>query len=318
DLDLAYVLLRVKDDAGALAMFDGVCAHAMTPASEMDAGYAAQRLVRNPDAIVHFSKSLDLRRTGSEPLDPETEFGIRRSIDSLSREFGLTIGAFYRADRSPAGGGNVGQGIAEAYWQPPAIGNRNGRILQLYSRLSMNALSPGASTVQSSSLQAALGVRYKPLADLNFVGAVERLVPIGATAVKDWLLRAGYSAGFNTDIQPSTHYNMSGQIYGEAAYLTNQDRAIGSIEGRYGIDRRLGPSPNLTGSLYVNGAYNYDSAELRKSSFAAGPGISLKYWFRENQHRAPASYVQVDVMYRFKITPADRTSGLVLQLSTSF
>ena len=321
DLDLAYVLLRVNDDAGALAIFEGPCAQGMTAAAEMDAGYAAQRLVRNPEAIVHFSKALDLRGggNGAEPFDPETEFGVRRSIETLSRQFGLNIGAFYRADRSAAGGGNVGQGIAEAYWQPPVIGNRNGRIFQLYSRLSMNALAPGASTVQSSSTQAAFGLRYKPFSDVNFVGAAERLVPIGATAVSDWLLRAGYSIGFNTDIQPTTHYNTSGQIYGEADYLTNQGRTIGSIEGRYGIDRRLlASSPNLTASLYVNGSYNYDSAELRSSALAAGPGISLKYWFRESKHRAPASYVQMDIMYRFKVTRSDRTAGLVLQLSTSF
>ncbi len=90
------------------------------------------------------------------------------------------------------------------------------------------------------------------------------------------------------------------------------------LEGRYGVDRRLGSSPNLTASLYVNGAYNYDSAERRTSALAAGPGVSLKYWFRESAHRAPASYIQVDVMYRFKVTPSDRTAGLVLQFSTSF
>jgi len=318
DLDLAYVLLRVKDDAGALEIFNGPCAFSMTADSEMDAGYAAQRLFRNPEAIVHFSKALDMRRVSAMPLDAETEFGIRRSIDSLSREFGLTIGAFYRADRSAAGGGNVGQGIAEAFWQPPVIGNRDGRLLQVYSRLSMNALAPGASAVQSSSLQAAFGVRYKPFSDVNFVGAAERLVPVGSTALSDWLLRAGYSIGFNTDLQPSTHYNMSGQLYGEIDYLTNQGRTLGVLEGRYGIDRRLGASPNLSASLYVNGAYNYDSAERRTSALAAGPGVSLKYWFRESAHRAPASYVQIDLMYRFKLTPSDRTAGLVLQFSTSF
>jgi len=318
DLDLAYVLLRVGDDAGALNIFEGRCVSSMTAASEMDAGYAAQRLSRNPAAIAHFSAALDRHRASAEPFDPQTEFDVRRSVDSLSREFGLTIGAFYRADRSAAGGGNVGQGIAEAYWQPPVVGYRNGRVLQIYSRLSANALAPGASTVQSSSTQAAFGARYKPFSDVNLVAAAERLVPIGSTAISDWLLRAGYSASFNTDIQPTTKFNTMGVIYGEADYLVNQDRFIGSIDGRYGFDHRLGSSEKLTGSVFVNAAYNYDSAEIRKSAMAIGPGVGVKYWFRESKNRGPASSVQLDLMYRFKATPSDRAAGLVLQLSLSF
>lgn len=317
DLDLAYTLLRVNDDEGALALFEGRCKDAMTSASHMDAAYAARRLGRNAQAADHFKAALDAGRKSNPPaFDTVTEFGILRSIDSLDRQFGLSAGAFYRGERSAAGGGSVGQGLVEAYWQPPGIGNRDGKIFQVYGRAGLNALTPN-STVQTDSTQGAVGVRYKPFADLNLLVASERLFPIGDAATKDWLLRAGYSIGFNTDIQPTQTAYWTGQLYGEAAYFVDQDRFIGTVEGRYGRDMHLG-SPNLLGSIYASGAYNYDVAETRKSAAAVGAGLGLRYWFRQSQYRAPASFIQFDVMYRFKVGPTDRAAGLVLQSSLSF
>lgn len=317
DLDLAYVLLRVGADEEALAVFEGRCKANMTSASHMDAGYAARRLQRNQQAADHFKAALDAGRQQTPPaFDTVTEFGIKRGIDSLERQWGLSAGAFYRGDRSPAGGGSVGQGLVEAYWQPPVIGNRDGKLFQVYGRVGLNALTP-ASAVQTDSLQGAVGVRYKPFSDLNLLVAGERLFPIGDAAMSDWLLRAGYSIGFNTDIQPDKTTYFTGQLYGEAAYFVDQDRFIGTVEGRAGVDTHLGSS-NLLGSLYASGAYNYDAAEVRKSVAAIGAGVGLRYWFRETQYRAPSSFVQFDVMYRFKVGPSDRAAGLVLQSSLSF
>lgn len=317
DLDLAYTLLRVGDDARALAIFEGRCKAAMTYAGHMDAAYAARRLGRNAQAADHFKAALDIGRAASPPaFDTVTEFGILRSVDSLEREFGISAGAFYRGGRSAAGGGSVGQGLVEAYWQPPVIGNRDGKLFQVYGRAGLNALTPN-STVQTDSTQGAVGLRYKPFADLNLLVAGERLFPIGDSAMTDWLLRAGTSFGFNTDIQPGRTAYTTGQIYGEAAYFVDQDRFIGTVEGRYGIDTHLG-SPKLLGSLYASGAYNYDAAETRKSAAAIGAGLGLRYWFRDSRYRAPASFIQFDIMYRFKLTPTDRAAGLVLQSSLSF
>lgn len=318
DLDLGYVLLRVGADDLALSVFDGRCASTMTAASHLDVGYAARRLNRNAEAAAHFKAALDADgATAKSAFDSTTVLGIKRSIDGLEREYGLSAGAFYRGDRSPAGGGSVGQGLVEAYWQPPDIGNVDGKIFQVYGRVGLNALTP-ASAVQSDSLQGAVGLRYKPFSDLNLLVAGERLVPIGDAATKDWLLRAGYSIGLNTDIQPLQSWYWTGQVYGEAAYFVDQDRFIGTVEGRYGIDARLGGSPNLLGSLYTSAAFNHDAAEVTKSVGAIGIGTGIRYWFRETQYRAPSSFIQFDIMYRWKIGRSDRAAGLVLQSSLSF
>ncbi len=318
DMDLAYILLRVGEDGAALSLFEGRCKAGMTAAAHLDAGYAARRLQRNDAASAHFKAALDLDRAAPTPsFDTVTTFGIKRGIDALDRQFGLSAGAFYRGDRSAAGGGSVGQGIVEAYWQPPVIGNRDGKLFQVYGRAGLNALTP-SSAVQTDSTQGAVGVRYKPFSELNLLVAGERLFPIGNSAMKDWLLRAGYSIGANTDIQPSRAWYWTGQLYGEADYFVNQDRFIGTVEGRYGLDTRVGDSPNLLASVFASGAYNYDAAERTKLAGAVGVGAGLRYWFRETQYRAPASFVQFDVMYRWKLGPTDRAAGLVLQTSLSF
>jgi len=318
DMDIAYLLIRLGDDATALGVFEGRCKDMMTAAAHMDAGYAARRLNRNPQASAHFKRALDLDRAAvASAFDPVTAFGIRRGIDSLDREFGLSAGAFYRAERSAAGGGDVGQGIVEAYWQPPGIGNREGKVFQVYGRVGLNALTP-ASAVQTDSTQGAAGVRYKPFSEINLMLAAERLIPIGDSAMKDWLLRAGASYGFNTDLRPAETSYWTGNLYGEAAYFVQQDRFIGAVEGRYGRDVRLGGSPRLLGSIYASVATNHDSAERTKTANALGIGAGLRYWFRETEYRAPASFIQFDVMYRWKLGPTDRAAGLVLQSSLSF
>jgi len=318
DMDVAYLLLRLGDDNTALATFEGRCKDAMTAASHLDAAYAANRQNDNAKAATHFKAALDKNRAAAAPaFDAVTEFGIKRSVDSLERQFGISAGAFYRAGRTDAG--NVGQGIVEAYWQPPVIGNREGRILQIYGRAGLNALTPGASSsFQTDSTQGAVGVRYKPFSDLNLLVAGERLFPIGDAAMTDWLLRAGTSFGFNTDLQPARTSYWTGNLYGEAAYFVAQDRFIGTMEGRLGLDTRVGNSPRLLASLYASGASAYDSAERTKYAHAVGVGTGLRYWFRETAYRAPSSFIQVDVMYRWKLGPTDRAAGLVLQTSLSF
>jgi Tfp pilus assembly protein PilF len=319
DMDVVYLQLRVGDDQAALDAFNDRCKDTMTPASELDAGYAAKRLNDNAEAARHFERSLELDRAAAKPeYDAHRSFALRREVETLNRTFGLNGTLAYRADRPANAGGSGGQAVVEGYWQPPDIGNVSGKTFQLYSRVSLNTLA-GGDALQSNSTQGALGARYKPLADLNMVLAAEHLFKIGSGAINDWLLRAGYSAGLNTDIDPIAGTIPVGQLYAEADYLLDQGRSIGVLEGRYGYETQVfDSSQNLRVSAFVNASANYDSAERRKFAVAAGPGLGLRYWFRESANRAPASYVQADVIYRFNATKAKRSGGLVLQVSFGF
>lgn len=317
DFDLVYLLLRIGDDETALATFNGRCAGSMTSATELDAAYAAKRLNRNDEAALHFSRALALDRTAAKPeFDVQKTFALRREVETLNRTFGANGTLAYRADRPVNAGGSGGQAVVEGYWQPPNIGNQAGRIFQIYSRVSLNTLGAGGSTVETNSTQGALGVRYKPLADTNFIVAGEHFFKIGSGAISDWLLRAGYSASLNTDIEPISGTQATAQLYAEGDYFLNQGRTIGVIEGRYGFERQVFlTSQNLRASVFVNGTANYDSGERREVAAAAGPGVGLRYWFRESADRAPASYVQFDVIYRLSATKSKRLGGLTLQMS---
>ena len=57
----------------------------------------------------------------------------------------------------------------------------------------------------------------------------------------------------------------------------------------------------------------YNSADLaEKTSSGAGPGISLRHWFREDVYTAPRSYWDITAQYRFRISGDDRMKGWYL------
>ena len=319
DPDLIYLLLRIGDDRAAMDMADGPSCVGQIPAAlHIDLGYAAKRLYSNREAVDRFTKGLDGYRTAATALDPMMEFALRREIDTLEREFGLVASVNSLLGRSREGGGDSIQFITEAFWQPRWFGFRNGTIAQLYARLSDNG--PGIGTTQQGgkALEGTLGVRYKPLAETNLVLAAERHFAFESQATDDWLLRAGYSGGHGLDISPVERSWTFEQHYAEVGYYTRQERTLMSGEARYGISSKLADLDSLTGSLYVGGAVSYDSAERRTTSAGVGPGLSLRYWFRETSYRAPASYVNLDLGYRLPLTPSDRVGGVYMQLYLSF
>jgi tetratricopeptide (TPR) repeat protein len=320
DMDVAYLMIRAGDDAQALATFEGPCRGEMRAATELDAAYAARRLLLNPAAIEHFSRALTASRlAGAQRFDPQTEFGVRREVETLSREWGV-LSTFALRDARPArDGGQVLQPIVEAYWQPPVIGYRDGRVFQLFARFSNNALDRSTMSSPARSAQAAFGARYKPLPDYNLVGSMERLVALGSTALDDWLARLAYSDGFGIDVEPVREQFWTGQYYAEAAYLAEAARFIGTLEGRLGLASRIiRTSLNLIGSIFINGAFSHDDAELRPTALGFGPGLSVRYWFRESELSAPASFAQFDVIYRFPAGESGRAGGLVVQLTLSY
>lgn len=317
NLDLVYLLFRIGGERTGLTMLYDLCANQLTPQLALDAAYAAKRLNDNDLAATYFGRAVELDQASApRAFDRQTTFNLRREVESLTREFGVNGTLAYRAARPQSAGGNVGQAIAEAYWQPKNIGNNAGRILQTYVRASLNTLAAGGSAVQTDSTQGAIGVRYKPFGDVNMVMAGERLFKIGSGATKDWLMRVGYSASLNSDIGPITGVSPIGQVYAEAGYLLNQGRTLGVVEGRYGWEKQVfAESQNLRALWFVNGTVNYDSGERRTTAAAFGPGVGVRYWFRESALRAPASYMQLDVIYRLSATKDKRAGGLAIQLS---
>jgi predicted negative regulator of RcsB-dependent stress response len=321
DLDLAYILIAADDDKAALAYFDGPCKSQLTARTQIDAGNTAVRLIQNDEALEHFQSALALNRAAPDPkpLDPVTVFSVRRQDDILEREWGVNASYAFLADRPDTAGGSVSQALVEAYWQPPDIGYRDGSTFQVFGRVTFNALVPGETGLGLNGTELSIGGRWKPFGDQNLILEAERLIPLGSKAYADWLLRGAYSDGFGTDLDPVNNWWWFGQYYGEGDYFPSHDWHFGYGDARAGATTYISEgSPEWTASAFGDiGAY-YDDTELRRFSAGIGPGVGVRYWFRETENRAPPSFAELDFIYRVKLTPSDRAGGILLQLNVAY
>lgn len=318
DLDLAYAALRDKNDRTALEAFQrAFAAKPGTAAQFSDAAYAAKRLGDNAAAIALFKKALDANAAlpaDKQVFDAQLEFGYRREIEGMSRTFGAVANASYQSNGfGPQNNINVMQGGVEAYWQPENIGYQNGKIFQMFARSYETLYDKNGGVTGSRTAQGSVGARYKPIGDMNVVLTAERLLRIGNLATTDWLLRVGYSTGDGTDIKTYNRDWTTWQFYTEGAYFNTAARYIQSMETRYGhswrmdnVDSRLVMTPHLA----LLG--NFDSRATPQTAVGIGPGISLRYWFREDAYHAPPSWFDLTAQYLVELTNTRREQGLVL------
>ncbi|CAJ0821133.1 bacteriophage N4 adsorption protein A [Ralstonia flaminis] len=324
-LNEAYDHLRARDDRAALAAFQrGFATGQGNWSHYADAAYAAKRLGDNPTAITLFRKSLDVADTdantksdvggnGNDSLPADRRFGYRREVEQMQRTWGMVLsGAYQTSAFGLPNTVSVLQGGAEVYWQPPGIGYRDGSIFQLFVR-GYDNLYDGNGIAGLPTAQGSVGARYKPIKDLNLVFTAERLIRIGTQSVNDTLLRIGFSTDQGIDLQVTKPRWQTWQAYGEGAYFLNQGRMIISTEARYGHTWLLNSiSDHLTVYPHVVLAGDHDNkATDRQLALGIGPGINFRYWFRETQYSAPASWLDLTVQYRLPLTHADRAKGVV-------
>lgn len=310
-LNMGYAYLRQHDDVAGLAAFRrGFALGAGKAFHFADAAYAAKRLGDNAAAIDLFKFSLDL--DGHEHFFSEQRvYGFRREIETMERQWGCALGTPYQA-----GALDVWQGGVEAFWQPPVIGYRDGRVLQFFVRAFENFRNGASGPIGWSTLQETVGVRYKPVASQNIVLVGERLIAVGNNAVNDWLTRVGYSTGAGTDRRLDVSTWASWQVRGEAAYYWNSRHLLVGSEVRYGV---VWPLPGLNRlTLYPHAwlAVEYDNVAAPQLVDATGPGLSLRLWFGEDRYRAPPGWLEINANYRF--ADAERGRGPALRATLSF
>jgi hypothetical protein len=323
--ELAYLALNRKDDEAAFKWFQAaLAARPGTPGMYADAGYAAKRLGRNRDARELLSKALDSK----DGFDEEARFGMRRSVDDVSRRWGATLSLGHSSTPgsaastlAPAGSDlRVLQAGAEVFYIPERFGYRDGRVLQLYANTfqGLSANEEGYATGTDSRV-AGIGLRYKPLREHNLVLGIERRLAIGDRAGDDdWLLRVGWSASRDTDWQPTRASWLTWQLYTETAYFVEAERLIQPFDARLGFSWKVPPWHGAVLTPFVGLAGEYDSEQSPRTAAGIGPGVMLRTWFRETPHRAFSSYVDFSLQYRFRVTDAQRGGGLFGLLAVSF
>ncbi|CAD6507988.1 tetratricopeptide repeat protein [Paraburkholderia sabiae] len=319
-LQAAYDLLRERKDSQALEEFQaGFDAGAGNAGNYADAAYAAKRTFDNDRSVKLFEQSLDADDKEHE-FDQQRRFGYKREVEQLEREWGFQLSLPYQtAAFGPEGTVDVLQPGFEAYWQPPKIGYRDGRILQFFVRGYGTAYDGSGNVTGAPTVQGSVGARYKPLPSQNLVVTGERLFKIGSLSTNDFLFRLGYSSEDGTDLRVTEPSWRSWQAYIEGAYFVNAGRYIIYTELRYGHTWRVSPiSEKLTVYPHIALAGDHDNKATDQTAIGIGPGVQFRFWFRESKYRAPASWADITVQYRVPLTSAARARGLVVRATLWF
>jgi tetratricopeptide (TPR) repeat protein len=313
ELDQAYAKLQEKNDAEAVSKFKGAFAKQPgTTFQYLDAGYAAKRINDNASEVEWFSRALDTDEQAATPLfDQQQRFNYRRNNQEVSRRFGAVASVVYQGNGfGPMNNFNVVQSALEAYWRPEGDGNRNGKLLNFFVRGFENVWDGAGGAVGAPTLQGDVGVRYKPLSDWNIILLAERMFRIGELSTNDWVVRFAYSAGAGGDLNIMQSHWAMWSFYTDGSYFTTTPQYIQSFEARYGHTWRwdaLSDRVAVTPHLVLSG--DYESLATAQTAIGYGPGISLRKWFREDKHHAPASWFDLTLQYRLEPTQSNRAHG---------
>lgn len=327
DLQMAYLAARAGENDAARQSFTKADAADKLPDSALeDAAYSAVHGGDDRAALDWFGRSVDAADEGRIDKSAQQRFDTRRAISTIDREFGLTASLSRSGGGPSAGnGGRPGassrdstwQAGAEAYWRP--FGYMDGRTVEVFGRVFQTLDDKSGGPTGAQTAQATVGARWKPFASQNLVLSLGRLVPLGAQSSADWLAQLACSDGIGTDLRVDRPAWWTTQWYAEAGRYFKHPQTYGLASAQAGRSFRLdGISPDLVlfPHLTVNGDYN--SLNGNKTAFGAGPGVSLRYWFRADRYHAPRSSLDVSLQYRLKLGGDDRAKGFFFTTTLSY
>lgn len=317
-LDMAYLSTRIGDNEAARAAFaQADAAGGLPPTSLMDAGYASMRAKQDDEAVAYFKRAIDAVNGLQLKMEPQMVYDTRRQIAEVSRRWGVLASITSRNGSGVApgfgtvGGGAPGQRVtqagAEVYYRP--WGFRNGQFVEVFARGFATLHSENGGDTGGDSFSGAVGARWKPLTAQNLVLSLSRT--FGPNVNDDWLAQIGWSWDYGTDLRVDRRSWWTTRLYAEAGrYLENEiDYGIASaMFGRSYVvsaDHRTVLFPHL----FVGAEYASDAPGDNMAA-GAGPGVSLRRWFREDTYNAPRSYWDVTVQYRGRLTGDERMKGL--------
>lgn len=328
-VELAYLAATAGDSARAYALFDQSYQDgSLPPAAIPDTGYAALNARRDPDASTYFRRTVDAVDKGDISLAPQQLFETRRAIADIERTWGATASLNYRGASlqpgsgiAPSGTNNSAQIGGEVYWRP--FGYRSGRPIEVYASVFETVYNKDHSITGAPTAQGGVGVRWKPFSETNLIVALQRQIKIGsASGDGDWLARLAYSNSFGTDLRVDQPSWWSGQIFGEVGRYIDHEQTYSIFEGQLGRTYRLdniNPKLTITPHLVIGSDFNSSlKAPAEKTAIGMGPGVNMRYWFREDHYKAPQSYVDFSLQYRFKLSGDDRAEGVVLRTTFSY
>ncbi len=325
DLDLAYLAARIGDDAAARESFARADAAGKLPETSLqDSAYTALRAGRDSEAVEYFKRTIDAADSLKLRLEPQMLFNTRRAVADITREGGVIASLIYRGGGSGlvsgfgATPGIVGNKTAqlgvEAYWRP--FGYRNGRYVEVFARGFETLYSQVGGATGGDSLQTALGIRWKPFSTHNAVLSLSRVFTKGAE--DDWLAQAAYSLDLGTDLRVDVSDWWTTRVAAEVGHYMHNPQTYGLASAQVGKSFRMAGDGKTVVFPHAVAAAEYNSRLVDKLSVGAGPGVSLRHWFREDKYAAPRSYVDFSLQYRFHLSGDERAKGLFLTSLISY
>ncbi|WP_083490141.1 NfrA family protein [Stenotrophomonas daejeonensis] len=290
------------------------------------AAYAAQRANENALASSWFRQAVDAIDAGRLQEGAEARRNITGVVSDLERTWGFnaalgfgTVGVMSPAFAPSLSARRALQSSEELYWRPPGIGNRNGTRVELFVRMGQTLYDGTGGATGAGTNQVVVGARWKPLRQQNVVLGLEHFVDAGQYARRDWLARVAWSDGnggsFRDDARSWGYWN----AYAEADRFLESSQTLGTLNlavGRaYRLDRFC---TNCVGIVHVSANVDYDSELARKATLGAGPGVSLRRWFRGDTYHSPRSSIELNLQYRVRLAGDDRSRGVFAGLYFSY
>lgn len=318
-LDQAYLSTRIGDPEGARQAFAAAdAASGLPPTSLLDAGYAAMKSKHDAEAMGYFHRAIDAVNGLQLKLDPQLVYDVRRTNADLERRWGVLASLTMRnAGGVVPGIGVVGgptgsrttQAGAEVYYRP--WGWRNGEFVEFFGRGFVTLDNQAGGDTGGDSFSGALGARWKPFSSQNLMLSLSRV--FGPNVDGDWLAQVGYSWDYGNDLRVDTPSWWTHRLYAEVGRYLEAGNNYGLAYGWFGRQYLVGSGGRTTLYPHLFAGVEYNSNDpVEKTSAGAGPGISLRHWFREDVYTAPRSYWDLTAQYRFRISGDDRMEGFYL------
>lgn len=344
DLQLGYVCQTQRDLDCAISAFERVAASQQGPVGLAETlAYTHLGRGDHEQAVAWFKRAIDeidmqqaarMVRVGGNVHDqaagqattttvseiplaqngrPEAKReALRQQVGNMTRQWQLTgYQSVRRRGNQPSEAGVVGggavpsQGGLELQARIPGLTSRNGRILQLESRL-LWSNRPGSLAIEDDTLQAMIGIAFKPFITQDAFLRLEKLIKIGEQSQNNWLLHGswGMADGWGWNAVRS-HWNYS-TLYVDAGVMLQDEKTrslyLEARQGRsFAVARKTVLTPYV---LLVARRQNPDPSSA--SYIEAGAGVSFKTHFNGSRYAAERSNVELSLQYR---KPLERQAG---------
>ena len=302
---VSLLLIEYVTQAGA----GPVPCHSISPQDSVGAGCGA---------VDEYLAQNDPQSTEEDTRALEREIEQMRSeVQRLTNRFDLTLYQAWRSNTqqvrtSPSvfGEGVIpSQGGLELAYQPPVVGFRDERILQIFGRF-LWGTEPQSLNVDEDSLQGTVGLRLKPFKSLNAYFSAERLFKIGEQAQNNWLLRVTYGWEQGARLKTGEALWNYSLLYGDIGYFVEHPNNFAFYgEVRQGLGLKIWDAVMLAPHLVIDGRYQtLDSKD--NSYFEGGPGVSLKYFFNETRYEIHRT--SLELLIQYKVGLIESASGWVI------